>query len=376
MGNHSVYYSPGLRADVTLDANEDELYSHFSRQAYKTQSVDPKDYVGLSNLGYLLSGTNAKILNSAHAPQIEQITKLQVKPDIAEHARGILHNRNQAFMSKLLVAAIPQVSLDVVKVIEKRNFATHLAIIIAAFPQKESRMAEIRDSDMQFTPEAIDSDYDVAMLSRLYKALGTNDMARVIRNLDAGFTEQELTKFGFLVPYLYTPEQIRATTARPVDVKNILNVFLPNIMHNSRSPQKPLFTPTFNQVESIIASGVKTAKRYKDMAVMRGRKVTDRILADEIPVILNAVSFDDAKEIHERSGPIWVEEIVAIAGILEAGHTLDEYFEIVESIDPETERGMRLEISPSYNVLGLLERGLSVKEISQMSHEGVPLFQM
>lgn len=375
MGNHSIY-SPGLQADVILDTNEMSIFSFFTKQSYKTQSVDPKDYVGLSALGYMFQGKGQDILNSGHAPQIEQVTKLRVKPDLAEHARGILHNRNQAFLSKLLIAAIPQVSLDAVKEIEKRNFATHLAIIIAAFPQKEARMAELWSADLQFVPEAVDSNYDAATLSRLYKALGTNDMARVIRNLDAGFTEQELMKFGFLVPYLYTPEQIRATTARPIDVKNILNVFLPNIMYNSRSPQKPLFTPTFNQVESIIASGVKTAKRYKDMAVMRGRKVTDRILADEIPVILNAVSFDDAKEIHERSGPIWVEEIVAIAGILEAGHTLDDYFEIVEAIDPETERGMRLEISPSYNILGLLERGLSVKEVSQMSHEGIPLFQM
>lgn len=375
MGNHSIY-SPALNADVILDTNEMSFLSFFSKQSYKTQSVDPKDYVGLSDLGYMFQGKGKEILNSAHAPKIEQITKLRVAPDIADHARGILHNRNRAFMSKLLITAIPQVSLEAVKEIEKRNFATHLAIIIAMFPQQENRMAELRDADIQFHAEAIDSDYNPVMLARLYKAMGTNDMARVIRNLDAGFTEKELTKFGFLVPYLYTPEQIRATKARPVDVKNILNVFLPNILHNSRSPQKLLFTPTLNQVEAIIASGVKTAKRYKEMAVMRGRKVTDRILADEIPVILNAVSFDDAKEIHERSGPIWVEEIVAIAGILEAGHTLNDYFDIVESIDPETERGMRLEISPSYNVLGLLERGLSVKEISRMSYEGVPLFQM
>lgn len=237
-------------------------------------------------------------------------------------------------------------------------------------------MTEIRDNDLQFQPEAIDSSYDVEMLARLHQLPGPKDIPRIIKYLDEGFTEIELKKFGFLVPYVYTPEQIRSTQARPMDVKNVLNVFLPHIMHNSRNPKKKLFVPTFTQIEALIASGVKNAKRYKDMAEMRERKITASVLADEIPVILNSVSFEVAKEIYERSGALWVEEIVAIGGILDAGYSLEDYFDILDAVDPETERGMRLEISPAYNALSLLERGLSTEEISKSSHEGTPLFRM
>jgi hypothetical protein len=375
MGNHSIY-SPALNADVILDNNEMEIFRVFSKDYPRKHSDDPKDYVGLSSLGYLFSGFNVVILNTDHPPQIEQITQLKVKPDIADHARRLLNNNPHVFRSTLFNQAISQVSLEDVKAIEKRGFKTHMAIIIAAFPQEEARLSEIRDHDLDFDKEVMECSHDVGTLARLNRLAGPKDMTRIIKYLDQGFTEAELKKFGFLVPYVYTPEQLRSTQARPMDIKNVLNVFLPNIMGNSRNSKKQLFVPTFSQLEAIINSGVKSAKQYKEMADMRERKITSSALADEIPVILNAVSFSDAKEIHERSGAIWVEEIVAIGGILDAGHSLDDYFDILEAVDPETERGMRLEISPAYNALNLLERGMSLEEISRASHEGTALFRM
>lgn len=369
------FFSPALQQDVLLDKEASDFYLFFFRQKHSLQSKDPKDYIGLDSLGYKFS-EHGSMMNSAYAPKVSQITLFQVPPLMADYAREYLQSLAVYYPSDRLKAALPDVDVEDAKALEEQGLNRDLAIIVAKFPQQEQRMRDVQDHGIWGEPEIIDADHDVATLTRLHRKSGPKDLARIIKYLDEGFTETELAKFGFLVPYLYTPEELRAAKLPPAPVKSLLNIFLPAIMQNNSMFSTGHFTPSLEQLKTLINVGVKNGKQYKEIGVLLGRKPIDGRLMDEIPVLLEAMTLRDAETLYERTGALRLPEVVAIAGFLEAGHSLDEYFDILDALNPETEEGMLLAISPAYNVLRLVQNGMSVADIAKESAEGIPVYEM
>lgn len=364
-------FSHRLQKDVILDGIDLWFYERLTGVHYR-QSKDPADYIGLEALGY--TDKKFHIFTGGRPPLVGTLTKYKVTPEMAYFAFDYLgDNGNRVKENSWLADALGKADVDKAQALTRQGWDLDHAIIIAAFPAREARLKEIIAHRLQYYPSYIESSYDVAMLARLDKRPGAH-FTDVITFLDAGFTEKEITDFGFVVPRHFSPADIRKTQARPSVIKNIFGVFSDSVYRQRFDPT--VFVPTMKQLESLIAAGMKNGKQYKMLAKKRNKKISDPALFDEIVLILNVYSMDDALELLDNTETLSMPEIVAVSRFLEAGYTLKEYFQVVAALDPEAEEGGRLAITPAYNALAVLKKGMTVADIAQASSEGIPLHEM
>lgn len=364
-------YSDRLQKDVVLDGVDLWFYERLTGVHYR-QSKDPADYDGLESLGY--TDKKFHIFTGGRPPLVSYLTKYKVTPEMAYFAFDYLgDNGNRVQENSWLADALGQADADKAQDLERQGWQLDHAIIIAAFPAREARLKEIVAHGLQYYSAYVESSYDVAMLARLNNRPGAYFLD-IIKFLDAGFTEKELMDFGFVVPRHFTPADIRKTNARPSVIKNIFGAFSDSVYNQRFDPT--VFVPTMEQLESLIAVGVKNGKQYKQIIRKRGKKISDPTALDEVVLILTAFSMDDAMELLDNTETLSIEEIIAVSRFLESGYTLKQYFDVTAALDPEAEKGGKLAITPAYNVLEVLKKGLTISEIAKASTEGIPLYEM
>lgn len=364
-------FSYRLQKDVVLDGMDLWFYERLTKVHYR-QTKDAADYVGLEALGY--TDKHFHIFTGGRPPLVQYLTKHKVKPDMAFFAFDYLGDTgNRVQENSWLADALGQADVEKAQELERQGWNREHAIIIAAFPAREARLKEIVAHGLQYYSAYVESSYDVGMLSRLDKRPGSYFLD-IIRFLDAGFTEKELMDFGFIVPLHFSPADIRKTNATPSVIKNIFGAFKESVYKQRFDPT--VFVPTMKQLESLVVVGIKNGKQYKTLAKKRNKKITDPTLLDEIVLILGMYSMDDALALLDSTETLSMPEIVAVSRFLESGKTLEEYFKIVAALDPEAEEGGRLAITPAYNALNVLKKGMSVADIAKASSEGIPLHEM
>jgi hypothetical protein len=364
-------FSHRLQKDVILDGTDLMFYERLTGVHYR-QSKDPADYIGLEALGY--TDKKFHMFTGGRPPLVEYLTKYRVTPEMAYFAFDYLgDNGNRVKENSWLADSLAKADADKAQELERQGWDRDHAIIISAFPAREARLKEIIAHGLKYYAAYIESSYDVAMLARLDNRPGSH-FTEVIQFLDAGFTEKELTDFGFVVPRHFSPADIRKTQARPSIIKNIFGAFSDAVYQQRFDPT--VFVPTMEQLESLVAVGVKNGKQYKTLAKKRNKKISDPTLLDEIVLILSIYSMNDALELLDSTETLSMPEILAVSKFLESGRTLKEYFQVVAALDPEAEEGGRLAITPAYNALAVLKKGMSVADIAKASSEGIPLHEM
>lgn len=364
-------FSDRLQKDVILDGTDLWFYERLTRTHYR-QPKDPADYLGLEALGY--TEKDFYLFTGGFPPQIPYLTKYNVKPEMARFAYEYLaDNGNRVKENSWLADALGKADIDRAHDLAQQGWERNYAIIIAAFPARETRLKEIIAHGLQYFSSYVESSHDVGMLARLDKRPGAYG-PEVIRFLDAGFTEKELMDFGFVVPRHFSPADIRKTNARPSIIKNIFGVFSDAVYNQRFDPT--VFIPTMEQLEKLVVAGVKNGKQYRTFAKKRNKKISDPTLLDEIVLILSIYSMDDALALLDSTETLSMPEIVAVSKFLESGRSLKEYFQVVAALDPEAEEGGRLAITPAYNALAVLKKGMTVADIAKASSEGIPLHEM
>jgi hypothetical protein len=363
-------FSHKLQKDVLLDGEALDFYEAFTgkHSHYYRQGLDAADYLTLVNLGYTLA--NDRELFSEHGRRVMSyhLTRNSIRPEVAYFASRFLEDRGNSVQEGTwfaeALAALDATKFDVFEDLMRAGWSNQHAIIIAAFPQREARLKEAIDNDMEYYDVFFGTTYDLAMCRRLLETPGAYFLT-LKKILDKGFTEAEIKGFGYNATEFYDVADLRAVTIKPSFFKNIVSAF-------------PLrdWKPSVAEVEGLFAVGIKNSKQYKAFAKMLGMKVAEPKTMEAVRVAAKMLPFDEASKVYAKTGTLSLPEIGQIGLLLADGHTVDQYLALVDAVDSETESDFSLGVSMATSARSVLAKGLTAVEIKDLSQQGISLAEM
>lgn len=331
-------YSSSLGERITLTGEAEILYNYISKDHWDDNTSDPAYYPKLVELGY---GYNTRhLFTRLYRIDVKDIVELGIKPQIADYATYTIY-LNGSSRDTWLAQALPHTNIQKAIELERLGWEAHFAIIISAFPERETRLKECLDHGIDGYQEYIASGYNVAMLARLDSKQG-NYPAGIIAALNAGYTETELSEYGPLAVSHFSPAEIRTSISKRSTFKAVFSAFKEPVylvsLSRNRGEKITNFVPNVMQMDNLVSAGVKNGKQYKELGQMLNLKTSDPALATLIPNILNIVDYKTLQTIHETLGEIVIQELPIIKEILESGHALQEYFDVLASVKAEEEK--------------------------------------
>lgn len=380
MSESAELFSQSLHENITLSGEALRLYSYVQNCSRSpNKNVDPVFYPQLVSLGY--NYDNRGIFGWYRAPNIKELAELGVSREIAEYAYALFGDdgRNYKYQGTWVAEALPLVNVTKAKELEGQEWSQNYAIIISAFPEREARLKEVIEHNIHYYDQLAFSHYDVAMLARLNKRQGSSP-STIIEALDNGYTEKEILSYGFTLVFHFSPAELRQSKAKPLAMKSVFSVFSENTYRVAVSRfhggEPQYFVPTVSQLEALVNAGFKNGKQYKKLATMIGMKALEAEFLDMALFVVDVIDYSQLEIIYNKLGYVKIEDLPVIARMFTLGKTLEEYFEILDAVNPATEEFYQRAVSPATSIFRLLKLGVTPKQVSIASDLGVALANM